>query len=92
MFYNKISDFIGTGDFIPQEFFRDPLTGEFIINPITTEPIPSLITQSFVNLGNAEAHGGEIDVDFLINNWFRLRGNYSYLNLENRVYNTPIWV
>lgn len=72
LFYNKTSDFIGTGDIKPK---TDPLTGN---------PIPSILTQSFVNLGDAEAYGGELDILYLANNWLKLRGNYSYLDLKNR--------
>ncbi|NVM04154.1 MAG: TonB-dependent receptor, partial [Candidatus Helarchaeota archaeon] len=84
LFYNKTNDFIGTGDFIPVEFLKNPITGEIIIDPITNLPIPTVITQSFVNLGSAEAYGGELGIDLLLYNWMRLRSNYSYLELQNR--------
>ena len=83
LFYNKISEFIGTGNFNPISFIHDPVTGELIIDPNTNLPIPSALVQSFINLGNAKTYGGELDLDFLVNNWFRLRGNYSYSNVEN---------
>ena len=83
LFYNKISDFIGTGGFITREYLRNPVSGELVINPETGQPIPLFMTQSFVNLGSAETRGGEIDIDLLVNSWFRLRGNYSYLDMIN---------
>jgi len=84
LFYNRIDDFVGTEDFTPISFLTNPITGELIRDPNTNMPIPLALTQSFVNLGNAEAYGGELDLDLLVNNWIRLRGNYSYLNMQNR--------
>jgi len=84
LYYNNIEDFIGTGDFIPQNFYIDPATGNPVIDPGTNMPIPQLITQSFVNLGKAEAYGGEGEIDWLVNTWVRLRCNYSYIDLRNR--------
>jgi len=84
LFYNKTSGFIGTGDFIPISFLIDPITGVPILDPNTNQPIPLTIIQSFVNLGSAETHGGELDLVLLVNNWIRLRGNYSYLDMKNR--------
>ena len=83
LFYNRIDDFIGTGDFNAISFLRDPITGKLILDS-EDNPIPSVLTQSFVNLGNAEAFGGELELDLLVNNSIRLRGNYSYLDMQNR--------
>jgi len=84
LFYNKITDFIGTGDYVPISFIKNPITQDIILDPATELPIPSVITQSFVNLGNAEAHGGEIEIDLLVNSLMRVRSNYSYLKMRNR--------
>ncbi|MFC1561567.1 TonB-dependent receptor plug domain-containing protein [candidate division KSB1 bacterium] len=84
LFYNRIDDFIGTGDFIPQSFYTYPGTGEPIIDPASGLPIPMTMKQSFVNLGTAKTFGGECEWDWLVNMWLRLRGNYSYLDIENK--------
>ena len=84
LFYNRIDDFIGRGAFESLSFFSDPDTGELLIDPSTNLPIPESVSQSFVNVGSAEALGGEIDMDWLINNWFRIRANYSYIDMKNR--------
>jgi len=83
LFYNKITDFIGTGDYVYKSFILDPVSGDPVINPLTGMPIPSEITQSFVNLGSADAYGGELETDVLVDSWIRVRANYSYLKMNN---------
>jgi outer membrane receptor protein involved in Fe transport len=84
IFYNKINDFIGTGEFSPVSFLREPVTGALIRDPQTGNPVPSTLTQSFVNLGSAEATGAELDVDLLARSWLQLRANYTFLYFQNR--------
>ena len=83
-FYNRIDNFIGTGDFIPLSFLTNPVDGSIIFDPVSGLPIPRSLTQSFVNLGSAEILGGEFGFNWLLNNWLTVRGNYSYQDTQNR--------
>lgn len=51
-------------------------------DPLVFGPGGILQTVSFVNGGEATSFGAEISADWRVNDWWRLRGAYSYQNID----------